>query len=105
MARGATTSHQFAVEAARWGGGQAAAKRMARAGLLACGIGLPIAPVEGDINGLRLGVPEIVRLGMKPGHMDELASLITRALGDAPEQVSPDVEAFRQRFRELHFIN
>ncbi|WP_341890569.1 beta-eliminating lyase-related protein [Variovorax sp. YR752] len=103
--KGATTSHQFAIEAARWGGGQAAAKRMALAGLLACGIGLPIAPVAGDINGLRLGVPEIVRLGMKPEHMDELASLIVRALGDAPEQVSPDVEAFRQRFRELHFIN
>lgn len=103
--QGATTSHQFALEAARWGGGQAAAKRMALAGLLACGIGLPIAPVAGDINGLRLGVPEIVRLGMKPAHMEELASLIVRALGDRPEQVSPDVEAFRQRFRELHFIN
>jgi glycine hydroxymethyltransferase len=103
--QGATTSHQFALEAARWGGGQAAAKRMALAGLLACGIGLPVAPVEGDINGLRLGVPEIVRLGMKPEHMDELASLIVRALGDRPELASPDVEAFRQRFRELHFIN
>ncbi len=104
-ARGATTSHQFAVEAARWGGGQAAAKRMARAGLLACGIGLPIAPVAGDINGLRFGVPEIVRLGMKPEHMDALASLIVRALGDRPEDVAREVEIFRQRFRELHFIN
>ena len=105
MARGATTSHQFAVEAARWGGGQAAARRMARAGLLACGIGLPIAPVEGDVNGLRLGVPEIVRLGMAAEHMGELGSLIARALGDAPESVSREVEAFRQRFRGLHFIN
>ena len=105
MARGATTSHQFAVEAARWGGGQAAAKRMARAGLLACGIGLPIAPVEGDINGLRLGVPEIVRLGMSAEHMGELGSLIARALGDAPEATARDVEAFRQRFRGLHYIN
>jgi glycine hydroxymethyltransferase len=61
--------------------------------------------VAGDINGLRVGVPEIVRLGMKPAHMEELASLIVRALGDRPEQVSPDVEAFRQRFRELQFIN
>jgi len=104
-ARGATTSHQFAVEAARWGGGQAAAKRMARAGLLACGIGLPIAPVAGDINGLRFGVPEIVRLGMKPEHMGELASLIVRALGDRPEDVAREVESFRHRFRELHFIN
>ncbi|QTN23471.1 DegT/DnrJ/EryC1/StrS family aminotransferase [Rhizobacter sp. AJA081-3] len=104
-ARGATTSHQFAVEAARWGGGQAAAKRMARAGLLACGIGLPIAPVAGDINGLRFGVPEIVRLGMKPEHMGDLASLIVRALGDRPEDMTREVETFRHRFRELHFIN
>ncbi|TXC67391.1 aminotransferase class I/II-fold pyridoxal phosphate-dependent enzyme [Piscinibacter aquaticus] len=105
MARGATTSHQFAVEAARWGGGQAAAKRMARAGLLACGIGLPIAPVEGDVNGLRLGVPEIVRLGMAAEHMGELGALIARALGDRPEAVAREVAAFRQRFRELHYIN
>ncbi len=105
MARGATTSHQFAVEAARWGGGQAAARRMARAGLLACGIGLPIAPVEGDINGLRLGVPEIVRLGMAAEHMGELGALIARALGDRPDAVAAEVEAFRQRFRELHYIN
>ncbi len=105
IAKGATTSHQFAVEAARWGGGQAAAKRMARAGLLACGIGLPIAPVEGDINGLRLGVPEIVRLGMAAEHMGELGALIARALGDRPEAVAGDVEAFRRRFRDLHYIN
>ncbi len=103
--RGATTSHQFALEAARWGGGQAAARRMARAGLLACGIGLPIAPVPGDVNGLRLGVPEIVRLGMGPGDMAELGALIARALGDAPESVAGDVQAFRRRFRGLHFIN
>ncbi len=104
-AKGATTSHQFALEAARWGGGQAAAKRMARAGLLACGIGLPIAPVEGDVNGLRLGVPEIVRLGMKPEHMGELGALIARALGERPDEAAADVEAFRRRFRELHYIN
>ena len=104
-AKGATPSHQCALEAARWGGGQAAAKRMARAGLLACGIGLPIAAVEGDVNGLRLGVPEIVRLGMKPEHMGELGALIARALGERPDAAAADVEAFRRRFRELHYIN
>jgi glycine hydroxymethyltransferase len=103
--RGATTSHQFALEAARFGGGQAAARHIAKAGLLTCGIGLPIAPVPGDVNGLRLGVPEIVRLGMGPQHMAELADLIARALlGDATA-VAADVAAFRQRFRSLHYIN
>ena len=103
--RGATTSHQFAVEAARWGGGQAAAKRLAKAGLLACGIGLPIAPVEGDVSGLRLGVPEIVRLGMGPEHMDELGTLIARALTGDPLEVAADTAALRHRFRTLHYIN
>jgi glycine hydroxymethyltransferase len=50
LGRGATTSHQFAIEAARYGGGQTAARRLERARLLTCGIGLPVAPVAGDIN-------------------------------------------------------
>jgi glycine hydroxymethyltransferase len=102
--RGATTSHQFAIEAARFGGGQAAARRLERARLLACGIGLPIAPVAGDINGLRLGVPEIVRLGMAPGHMGELAELIAQALGSEPEPVAARVTEFRRRFSGLRYV-
>ncbi len=39
---GHTRSHQFAIEAAGFGGGQAASKKLRRAGFLACGIGLPI---------------------------------------------------------------
>ena len=69
----ATTSHQFAIEATRYGGGQTAAKRLRAANLLACGIGLPIAAVAGDLNGLRFGTPEIVRRGMRPGDMPTLA--------------------------------
>lgn len=104
QARGATTSHQFALEAARWGGGQAAARRLERANLLACGIGLPIAHVAGDdVNGLRLGVPEIVRLGMGPADMPALAALIAGALDDRPD--APAVAAFRGRFRGLHFVH
>jgi len=106
--RGATASHQFAIEAAGWGGGQAAARRLAEAGLLACGIGLPHALVPSlrdDVNGLRLGVPEIVRFGMGPEHMGELGALIARALGDEPAAVASDVARLRQRFRSLHFIN
>jgi glycine hydroxymethyltransferase len=101
-ARGATTSHQFALEAARWGGGQAAARRMERARLLACGIGLP-APAAGvaagDVNGLRLGVPEIVRIGMEPAHMAELGRLIARALSDDVEPgLAEQVSEFRRGF-------
>jgi len=104
--RGATTSHQFAVEAARYGGGQAAAKRLRRANILASGIGLPIAQVDGDMNGLRLGTPEIVRWGFGPEHMHDVARFIARALaGDAAaEALAAEVAAYRQPFSTLQFV-
>lgn len=103
--RGFTRSHQFAVEAAAWGGGQAASKKLRRAGFLACGIGLPIAPVAGDLNGLRIGTPELVRWGVTESDVPALARLIARALHtDAPEALAPEVAAVRGRFDRLHYI-
>ncbi|MEM0988564.1 MAG: aminotransferase class I/II-fold pyridoxal phosphate-dependent enzyme [Pseudomonadota bacterium] len=100
----ATRSHQLAVLAAPYGGGQTASKRLRQANILTCGIGLPVAEVEGDLNGLRMGTPEIVRRGMGPEHMGELAQLIGRALHGAPQDVAADVTAFRGRFQGLHYM-
>ena len=104
--RGFTTSHQFAIEAASYGGGQAAAKRLREVNILSCGIGLPLPDVAGDVNGLRLGTPEIVRFGMSEADMPELAGFIAEGLnGSRPtEAIARDVTAFRQRFRTLHFM-
>lgn len=103
---GFTRSHQLALRAQSFGGGQRASKRLRRANILACGIGLPAAPVAGDLNGLRIGTPEIVRRGMGPEHMKALARLIARALrgNEAPEAVAEDVTAFRQGFAGLAFV-
>lgn len=104
-AGGATASHQFAVEAERFGGGQAASRTLRRAGFLACGIGLPIAPVEGDMNGLRIGTPELVRRGVTPDHAAELAWLITQGLtGNDPEAVALRTREMRARFQGMHYI-
>jgi glycine hydroxymethyltransferase len=102
-----TTSHQFALQAADFGGGQAAAKKLRTANVLTCGIGLPIDSVEGDMNGLRFGTPEIVRWGMTAADMPELAALIARGLrgNDDPQEVARDVSTFRHRFSRLHFMN
>ena len=103
-ATGGTQSHQLAVEARPWGGGQRAARRLREANLLACGIGLPVEPVEGDVNGLRLGTPELVRLGMGPGDMAELAELVADALSDPePGGVAERVTTFRGRFSGVHY--
>ena len=103
---GATQSHQFAIEAASFGGGQAASKKLRQAGFLACGIGLPIETVTGDMNGLRIGTPELVRWGMTAADAPRLAGLIARGvLSNDPEAVARDVAAWRGEFDRLHFIH
>jgi glycine hydroxymethyltransferase len=103
--RGGTRSHQFAVLAHRFGGGQRAAARLRAANLLACGIGLPAEPVDGDVNGLRLGTPEAVRIGMTESDMPTLASFLARALdpdGD-PGKVGAEVTEWRGQFSGVHY--
>jgi glycine hydroxymethyltransferase len=95
---GATSSHQLAVIADEYGGGDAAAKRLRQANLLASAIGLPTA------SGLRLGTSEPTRWGMTPDTMVELARLIARALREDPTTVAPDVRALKQRHHTLHYI-
>lgn len=104
--RGITTSQQFAIEATQYGGGQTLAKRLRAANILSCGIGLPIDPVEGDVNGLRLGSPEIVRWGMTPAHMPQLATLMADVLNRSRPiaEIAYEVTAFRQSFKTLHFV-
>ena len=103
--KGGTQSHQFAIEAAAFGGGQAASKTLRKAGFLACGIGLPIAAVPGDMNGLRIGTPELVRRGVTPADAPALAALIAEGLrSNAPETVAPRTRALRARFQGLHYV-
>ncbi len=102
---GFTNSHQFAVEAASFGGGQAAAKTLRKSGFLACGIGLPIDEVEGDMNGLRIGTPELVRWGINETHTKALAGLISRALTtNDPASVAKEVGDMRAQFNQVHFV-
>jgi len=100
---GHTQSHQFAVLAESYGGGQAASKVLRKAGFLACGIGLPVAEVTGEMNGLRIGTPELVRWGMTAGDADRLAGLI--AAGLAGEDVAAEVSAWRQSFDTVRFVH
>jgi glycine hydroxymethyltransferase len=103
--KGFTASHQFAIEAARFGGGQAAARTLRKANFLACGIGLPIAEVDGDVNGLRIGTPELVRWGVTVKHVPTLAKLIAKALTSPdPAALAPDVSRLRARFGKLSYI-
>ncbi len=98
---GFTTSHQLAIDARPWGDGQQAAARLRQANILSCGIGMPGA--EGPAA-LRVGTPEIVRIGMTAADMPALAGLVADALRGDPAIVAPRATELRGRFDELHFI-
>ncbi|WP_106848842.1 serine hydroxymethyltransferase [Blastococcus sp. Marseille-P5729] len=100
---GPTRAHQLAIAAAAYGGGQRAARALrADAHLLTCGIGLPLAPVPGDLNGLRIGTPEAVRIGMTTDDMPQLANLLARGLaGDG--SVAAEVTEWRSGFTGVHY--
>ena len=99
-------SHQLAVDARRFGGGQTMARALRGANLLACGIGLPLAPVEGDMNGLRLGTPECARRGMDAEAMQQVGRWIADVLLERRDvaAVREDVRALAGQHRRLHFI-
>ncbi|WP_425082653.1 serine hydroxymethyltransferase [Ruegeria arenilitoris] len=102
-AEGFTNSHQFAVLAEPFGGGQAASKKLRPNGFLACGIGLPLAVVDGDMNGLRIGTPELVRWGITTADAGQLAALIKRGLNG--ENVGEEVASWRRNFDTLCFVH
>lgn len=102
-AEGFTNSHQFAVLAEPFGGGQSASKKLRPNGFLACGIGLPVAAVDGDMNGLRIGTPELVRWGMTTADASQLAGLIKRGLNG--EDTGQDVASWRKDFDTLCFVH
>ncbi len=97
-AKGATSSHQLAIVADEFGGGEEAALRLRDANLLASAIGLPHA------SGLRLGTSEATRWGMGPAEMAEIARHIADALRGEAADVAPRVSALKQRFRTVHFV-
>jgi glycine hydroxymethyltransferase len=102
-ALGHTQSHQFAVLADKYQGGQEVSKLLRKSGFLACGIGLPVQDIEGDMNGVRFGTPELVRWGMKAKHSNKLAGLIAKALKG--HNVSDQVSDWRRTFNKIHFVN
>ena len=67
---------------------------------------VPIAEIEGDLNGLRIGTPEITRFGVTPKDVLEIADLLARALmSNDPESLAKETAALRKRFQTLHYMN
>jgi len=105
--RGFTESHQVVT---RHGQIDSGAGRKAAATLEESGIITNMNMLPGDTkamnpSGLRLGTPELTRIGMGTGEMEEVARFFARALIDeeAPVSIKKDVIEFKSQFQTVHY--
>ena len=107
--RGYTASHQIAVDVSMFDDGGTVEKDLEKANII-----LNRQLLPGDIkagrhymhpSGVRIGVPETTRLGMKESEMKEIANFIKRVIVEKqdPSIVRKDVADFRKQFQKIHY--
>jgi glycine hydroxymethyltransferase len=107
--RGYTASHQIAVDVSKFGDGGSIEKNLEKANII-----LNRQLLPGDIkagrhymhpSGIRIGVPETTRLGMKESEMKEIASFIKHVVVDMhdPNIVAKNVSDFRKQFQKVQY--
>jgi len=107
--RGFTQSHQIAVNVLNYSDGGKVEADLEKANII---VNRQLIP--GDIKagrnyfhpgGIRLGVSEITRLGMKKSEMKEIASLIKNVIIEKkdPKKLVLIVKSFRKNFQKVHY--
>ena len=101
---GFTKSHQVLLEIGP-GKGKEASKTLEESGVVTNMNTIPGDTDPMNPSGLRLGTPELTRLGMKESEMDMVAGFFERALlkKDDPKKIKADVKEFRKDFQVLHY--
>ena len=101
---GFTKSHQILL-AVGPGKGKEASKKLVDAGIVT---NMNTIPGDNDPlnpSGLRLGTPELTRIGMKEKEMSEVAEFYKRVLLDneKPSKIKVEIKEFRKDYQELHY--
>lgn len=102
---GFTRSHAIAVDVSAHGGGKVVAQDLEDANIICNKNMLPRDTSAIRPSGIRLGVQELTRIGMKESEMKEVASLINRVVAkkEAPLKVKEDVKLLKKDFTKIRF--
>lgn len=103
--KGFTESHQIAVDVRGYGGGDAVAKKLERANIITNKNMLPFDEAPEEPSGIRFGVQELARIGMKESEMREIASLIRRVIieGKEEKKIKEEVIELRAGFQHVQY--
>ncbi len=101
---GFTETHQVAVDAREFGGGKMVASLLKENDIILNMNILPHEPLRNVTtpDGIRIGVQEMTRVGMKEDEMERIASLIKECLVDGIE-VREEVNKFRSEYTEVKY--
>ena len=99
-----TQSHQIALDVADFGGGGQVARHLKDNSIILNMNLLPFEPLQDVSNpaGIRLGMQEMTRFGMKEPEMEEIARLFKKCLIDGKD-VREEVREFRSRFQVVQY--
>ncbi|MCI4361553.1 MAG: serine hydroxymethyltransferase, partial [Thermoplasmata archaeon] len=102
---GFTKSHTVAVRVAKEGGGADVARRLSAIGIITNKNLLPGDTSPKHPQGIRLGSPEVTRVGMKEREMDRIAELMHQLLHTErdPTAVATDVAELKGGFTTLQY--
>ncbi|AGK62043.1 serine hydroxymethyltransferase [Archaeoglobus sulfaticallidus PM70-1] len=105
--RGFTESHQVAVDVSKIGGGEKVARELERINIVLNKNLLPWDSMEKTSNpsGIRLGVQELTRLGMKENEMEEIADIFYLKLmkDESDAKLRERVIELKSRFRTIKY--
>ena len=101
---GFTESHTILVDVSEFGGGADVSLRAESCGLIMNKNMLPGDTSAVNPSGIRLGTPELTRLGMGADEMDEVALMIHLAAeGDKDQEVRQRSAELKERFSDIHY--
>jgi len=107
--KGFTKSHVILIDITEHGDGGTIEETLEKADVIINRNLLPWDIKEGrhfmHPGGIRLGVSEVTRLGMKESQMEEIAEFIKRVIIDkeSPEKVRTDVAELRKDYQKVHY--
>src|SRR5213593_1719018 len=107
--KGFTKSHLLVADITKYGDGKTIEKKLEDANIILNRNLLPYDIKEGRHfeapGGIRAGVSEVTRLGMKESDVVEIADLMTRVVvkGEDSRRVAADVAEFRKGFQRVQY--
>ncbi len=101
---GFTRSHAIAVDVSAHGGGKTVAQDLEDANIICNKNMLPSDTSAVKPSGIRLGVQELTRVGMRESEMTQVAELIARICNkDPPAKVKEDVKELKRGFTKIRY--